>query len=196
LPTTGTSRSAETALFFDFLGTLTELTPVDRIFSTDGLHPRDRFDYWHEVASERIIGHRSRPKNRSTFEAQLHAGTLADIGLLLVKNSPMHAVRTHRHIARVAGDDLLVCLQIAGKVVFEQDGREAVLQENAFCLIDPLRTSSVKFFDGSKMLVLKLARPSVEARVGKTHDMTARSISREGSIGSLTASFLTLLPTQ
>ena len=168
---------------------------MDQIFSTDDLHPRDRFDCWHEVASERIIGHRSRTKNRSTFEAELHAGTLADIGLLLVRNSPMHAVRTHRHVARGRGDDLLVCLQMAGRVVFEQDGREAVLQENAFCLIDPLRTSSVEFFDGSKMLVIKLARPSVEARVGKTHRMTARSISSRESIGSLTASFLTLLPT-
>ena len=72
----------------------------------------------------------------------------------------MHAVRTHRHIARGRGDDLLVCLQMAGRVVFEQDGREAVLQENAFCLIDPLRTSSVEFFDGSKMLVIKLALAS------------------------------------
>ena len=163
---------------------------MDRIFSTDSLHPRDRFDYWHEVASERIIGHRSRPENRSTFEAELHAGTLADIGLLLVTNSPMGAVRTPRHVARVADDNLLICLQLAGKVIFEQDGREAVLQENDFCLMDPLRTSNVNFFDGSKILVVKLARHSVEARVGKTHDMTARSISRGGSIGSLTASFL------
>ena len=168
---------------------------MDQIFSTDDVHPRDRFARWHEVACMRIIGHHSRPKDRSAFEADLHAGTLADLGLLLIKNSPEDWVRTPHHVAQAPSDDLFLCLKIAGKVVFEQDGREAVLQDNAFCLIDPLRPSSGKFFDGSKMLVIKLPRHAVEARLGKTHSMMARSIGCGESIGGLAANFLVMLPT-
>ena len=30
---------------------------VKKLFSTEQLHPRDRFDYFHEVACKHIVGH-------------------------------------------------------------------------------------------------------------------------------------------
>jgi hypothetical protein len=34
------------------------------LFSTRGAHPRERFDYWHEVARKNIVYHDVQPDNR------------------------------------------------------------------------------------------------------------------------------------
>ena len=53
------------------------------IFSTDEVHPRDRFDYWHSVACRTLVVHDSTPTCRQTFSAQLRRGALAEIGLFV-----------------------------------------------------------------------------------------------------------------
>lgn len=88
---------------------------MDVIFSTAGLHPRDRFDCWHEVACKTVVGHTSRPERRSGFDAELRAVSLADIQLLSFRNSAMDVSRTRSHIAKAKSDDLFVCLQRSKK---------------------------------------------------------------------------------
>jgi hypothetical protein len=166
---------------------------MDEIFSTALLHPRDRFDSWHEVACKRIIGHRSRALSRARFEATLHGALLADTELLVFQNSPMNVTRAQQDIARARCDDLFVCRQISGSLLLDQGGREARLAAGDFCLLDPLLPYTGKFFDGSELLLLKLDRRRLEARVGKTYGMTARPLG-QGSIGRLTAGYLASLP--
>jgi AraC family transcriptional activator of tynA and feaB len=72
---------------------------MDKLFSTMDVHPRDRFDYWHEVACKSLVGHSSKPASKQAFEAEIETGLVADIGLVLFENSPMDVVRTTQHIA-------------------------------------------------------------------------------------------------
>src|ERR1700759_4433078 len=44
---------------------------LKRIFSTDDIAPRDRYDCWHEVVRKQTIEHDSYPDSRLTFEATL-----------------------------------------------------------------------------------------------------------------------------
>ena len=53
---------------------------MDKIFSTAGVHPRDRYAFWHEVACREIVGHQSRPSSFTAFEADIEAAPLADLG--------------------------------------------------------------------------------------------------------------------
>jgi len=48
-----------------------------RIFSTDDLPPRERYDCWHEVVCRHVVPHDSVPDCRATFEANLDAAILA-----------------------------------------------------------------------------------------------------------------------
>jgi AraC-like DNA-binding protein len=166
---------------------------MDTIFSTATVHPRDRFDCWHEVACKRIVGHHSRALSRPAFEANLQAGSLADIELLIFQNSPMNVARTRSDIAQARSDDLFVCRQLSGTVTLDQEGREIALSAGDFCLLDPLLPYTGRFIDNSKMLVLKVARRRLEAPAGKTYGMTARPLGR-GAAGELTSGFLGLLP--
>ncbi len=62
---------------------------MERLFSTAQVHPRDRFDYWHNVACRGLIVHDATPECRPTFQAELHSGALADLGLVLFQTAPM-----------------------------------------------------------------------------------------------------------
>ncbi|MDB5604245.1 MAG: AraC family transcriptional regulator [Bradyrhizobium sp.] len=167
---------------------------MKKLFSTADVHPRDRFDYWHSVACENIVGHDSRPECRQSFEAEIETGLLAEVGLVLFKNSPMDVSRTSRHIARSQGDELFVCRQVDGAVTIEQDGRQVTLEAGDITLLDPLSPYVANFSLGSKLLVLKFPRAAVETRVGKTRELVVRSMKPSEAEHSLTSSFLAMLP--
>jgi AraC-like DNA-binding protein len=164
------------------------------IFSTANLQPRDRFDCWHEVACKNILGHESRPQSRHAFEAELSVASLAQVGLLLFRNSAMQVQRTSRHTARVQSDDLFVCLQRASSTFIEQAGRELALQVNDFCLLDPRIPHTGIFNGNSEMLAFKVPRSMLEARFGDTQRAALRSLGRDSAVGQLTSSYLALLP--
>lgn len=82
---------------------------METLFSTAAVHPRDRFDYWHEVACKTIVDHDSKPERREIFRAELEAGTLAKLGLVLFENSPMSVSRDARHTAHANTEELFFC---------------------------------------------------------------------------------------
>jgi AraC family transcriptional regulator, positive regulator of tynA and feaB len=162
---------------------------VQTLFSTNDVHPRDRFDFWHSIACKMIVDHDSRPERRATFEAELQWGSLGDLELVLFKNSPMEVSNP-----RATADQLVVCRQMAGELAIEQNGREVLLQSGDITLLDPLLPYAGRFFSGSKLLVLKLPRRLLEARTGKTRQMIARRVRPMAAENSLASSFLAMLP--
>jgi AraC family transcriptional regulator, positive regulator of tynA and feaB len=167
---------------------------VKTVFSTLDVHPRDRFDYWHGVACANIVDHESHPECRQTFEAELQSGVVADIGLVLFKNSPMTVFRSPQHVKKVNSDELFVGRQLAGSLVLEQDCREVILGSGDIALIDPRLPYGAKFSAGSRLLLLKFPRRLLEARIGGTQGMTACSIKPSAAEARLTSAFLAALP--
>jgi AraC family transcriptional activator of tynA and feaB len=167
---------------------------MDKLFSTMDVHPRDRFDYWHDVACRNIAGHSSKPASKQNFEAQIEGGSIADMGLVLFENSPMTVTRTALHIAQSESDSLFVCQQVRGSVAIEQNGRQVILQAGDVTLVDPLLPYFARFSGVSKLLVLKVPRADLRARLGQTREMVAIPISAcEPRFGS-TSSFVAMLP--
>ncbi|WP_158258454.1 AraC-like ligand-binding domain-containing protein [Rhodopila globiformis] len=160
------------------------------IFSTAEVHPRDRFDFWYEVACKNIIRHKSTPDDRYAFHAELQSAALAEVDLCLFENAPMSV--SH---APWEDDRLIVGQQLAGTFALEQNSREVLLRPGDVTLVDPRLPWSGKFFPGSKFLLLKIPRRALEARVGKTSEMLVRAIRPEAAENRLTSAFLALLPT-
>ena len=101
---------------------------MNKVFSTADVHPRDRYDYWHEILCKKIIEHDCMPECRQTLRAELQAGAVADIGLLAYETSPMNCYSTVRHVSHANAEELFVVRQGAGVIVIEQDGREVILE--------------------------------------------------------------------
>jgi AraC-like DNA-binding protein len=165
---------------------------MKEIFSTAGLHARDRFDCWHEVACKEIVGHHSRAIDKSQFEAHLEAASLAGLNLLIFQNASMDVTRSRQDIAKAQCDDLFVCVQLSGTLCLEQQGRQITLQQNDLCLIDPMVPYKGCFRGASRLLVAKVSRRDMEARVGNACVVNALSL--QGSrLGHVTSVFLQAL---
>jgi len=167
---------------------------MQQLFSTRDVHPRERFDYWHEVTRKNIVYHDGQPDNRLQFEAEIEAGVLSDISFVRTTISPLTVSRTASHIARDRNDDLLVYRQIAGTWALEQEGREVLLKAGDLTLIDPMLPASGTFSSGSDVLFIKLPRRDLEARIGKARRMVARAMKPLDPETSLVSSFLAMLP--
>jgi AraC family transcriptional regulator, positive regulator of tynA and feaB len=165
------------------------------LVSTDDVHPRDRFDYWHEMLCRRVVRHDCTPEARQDFRAELQVGALADIDLVCYESTPMQNDVTMRHVARANADELFVRLQIAGGFFVEQDGRQAMLEAGDITLLDPRRPMTGKYLKDAKQLVVKVPRRELEARIGHTRQMTALSIKPSKPEHILTSAYLTMLPT-
>src|SRR6516225_1629518 len=102
--------------------------------------------------------------------------------------------RTADHIGRAKTDDLFLCRLIAGTLALEQEGREVVLEAEDFTLVDPMLPYSGTFPSGTDLLVLKLPRRDLEARIGNVRRMVARAMKPLDPEISLASSFLAMLP--
>ncbi len=167
---------------------------MQKLFSTQALHPRDRFDFWHEFACKNIVGHDSHPQSRRSFHAEFERGSLAEISILSLQTSPMEFFGTKRHVARAETDELLFNRPIEGTISFEKNGREVVLEAGDMTLIDPLLPYTGRFGIGSKLLVIKIPRPLLEERAGKLQAMTAVAMKPDDAELGLTSAFLAALP--
>jgi AraC family transcriptional regulator, positive regulator of tynA and feaB len=164
------------------------------IFSTMDVHPRDRFDFWHEVACKSLIEHSSMPQCRQSFEAKIETGMLGNVALILFETSAMEVTRSAKNLSHADDDDLFFCRQLSGSVSLEQNGCRALLNAADLMLLDPLLPYQANFSPHSRMLVLKIPRRALEARVGHTRDMIAKVISPTDTAHRWTSSFIEMLP--
>lgn len=165
------------------------------IFSTADVHPRDGYDYWHEVLCKKVILHDCIPECRETFRGELKAGAVADIALVSYENTPMYCRATLRQVRHANSEEFFVVRQQrAGVMLLEQAGHEVLLEGGDITLLDPRRPMAAKYIKGSMPLILKVPRRELEARVGKTQQMIAVSIKPSEPEYALTSAFLEMLP--
>jgi AraC-like DNA-binding protein len=167
---------------------------VQTVFSTDQVHARDRFDYWHSVACKKIVEHDTIPADRLNFGASIEVGGLGNLELVQFQNSPMQVCHTLAHAARARPDELFVCYQVSGELFIAQNAREVTLGAGTLTLLDPSLPYDSRFFDGSKTLVVKVPRLELRARLGRNRELVARLVHPARIDDSLTLTLTAMLP--
>ncbi len=170
------------------------MQPLALTFSTNTVHPRDRFDFWHSVACRSYVEHECRPGHQSTFEGHVDIAPLAHTSLSTYSNAPARIWRTPRQIAQARADDLYLCLQISGTCHISQDGHDAPLQPGDFCLADTAGAYVFTYPVHSTQLVLKIERTQLAARLPDFRSMMAVAIRSREAIGGLASDFIGMLP--
>ena len=161
------------------------------IFSTDEVHPRDRFDYWHSVACRTMVAHDSVPDCRQTFHAELRGGALAEVGIVQFHANGFQFSRGARH---AESEDLLICRQLSGRMTLEQCGREIVLDPGSFMLLDPRVPHSGVLSAAASLLVLRVPRHLLESRLGRAPQVMSVAVAPVQGEAALTSSLLAMLP--
>ncbi len=164
------------------------------VYSTNEVHPRDRIAYWVDVATKGFVRHEFRSNIGSAFQGSVRVGSLAALGVATFVCDAAEVCRSARDVARADSDDLLLCLQLSGRSVRCQDGREAVNDAGSFLLLDTRRPFTISFEARASTISFKIPRELLEARLGSVSAMTARAISSQEPIAALTSGFLAMLP--
>jgi AraC family transcriptional activator of tynA and feaB len=134
------------------------------------------------------------PACRQSFQAELRAGTLSDIGIVQFQNASMTVARTERHMPMGRADELFVCRQVAGTFALETQGRPFVLEPGDFALLDPQLPYSGIFTSASELLVLKIPRPALEDRLGSLRPFLGIAVKPTRAENAFTSSVLGMLP--
>ena len=110
---------------------------MQKIFSTDDVHPRDRFDCWMSFIRKHFISNDAKPGRKRTFRAELRAGSIGATGLTLAKSSAIRISHTKRHSSQPSDEQLFVFMPVGGSKMVRQNGRQTVLEPGHLALIDP-----------------------------------------------------------
>jgi AraC-like DNA-binding protein len=167
---------------------------METCFSTDTVHARDRFDYWHSVACKKIVNHDCRPDDRLNFAAEIQAATLKTVELVQFSNSPMQVSHTLAQVRDTSPEWVFICCQLSGRAVISQNGNEADLLPGTLALVEPLLPYGARFLQGSKMLCIKVPRRELRARVGRNRELAARLVTADRVDDALTLSLTAMLP--
>ena len=170
------------------------MQPLKLTFSTNTVHPRDRFDFWHSVACKSYVEHECEPDERRRFEGHVDIAPLAHTSLSTYSNTPARIWRTARQVARAHADDLYLALQISGTCTVSQDGRDASLQPGDFCLADTAGEYAFTYPVHSSQLILKIERARLKARLPHFRSLMAVPVRSGEATGALASDFFSMLP--
>jgi AraC-like DNA-binding protein len=164
------------------------------VYSTSEVQPRNRAAYWREVVIKDIARHNFQSSVGPAFHGSLRMGPLGSIGVSLFECDPCETERTRADLVHCRSDDFIVSLQLAGRSVMFQDGREAVIECGNFALLDTARPCGGLHQTGIKCLIITIPRQALQARLGNVAALMARSIPAHKPIAELASGFLRLLP--
>ena len=166
------------------------------IFSTEGVHPRERLSYWREVATRGYVEHDVQLADGHAFTGTVEIASLPGLVLANYEVDAAQVRRSQKYASRADCDDLLLGLHLEGEMAISQDGRDSLLTGRDLYLLDPLREFEITFKERNKNMVMKIPRSRLEARLGQIGDLTACAIAPGNAVSTLAMGFVEMLPHQ
>lgn len=163
------------------------------MYSTTDVHPRERFSYWREVATRGYVEHDTLPADRASFNGSVHIASLPGIGVSAFDAAPHQVHRSARSAATANNGELLFHAVTSGEVAVSQDGRDSIVKDRGFYLIDPIRPFDLVLRKRSTHVIIKVPRGMIDARVGNTSDLTGKVMGSSEGVGSITMGLIELL---
>lgn len=170
------------------------MNALELAFSTESVHPRDRFDLWHSIACRAYAQHECTPAAPAKFSGTLQKASLAQATLSVYENTPMDLWRTPRQVEMAPSDRVFICLQLDNSCHISQLGRETTIHPSEFTIIETSKPYTFIYPETSRQLVLDIDRAELTRRLGAISGVTALNIAPSEGIGGLASGFLQMLP--
>jgi len=124
-------------------------------FSTCGLLPRQRLEFWNELCSVHAPV-TTQPFDLSTFQPSCACSFVGDIPFSEICSSASTVDHTSQHVASTREPVYFLHVQVAGASVHRQGGHEAHLQEGDFTVLSSTRPYQMVFAEPGKTLSIAL----------------------------------------
>lgn len=161
--------------------------------STNSVHPRDRLAFWREEATKALVAHEFSTPIERNYHGEISAASLGNLDLAALQSDEAQVVRSQRCLKFADDDDVLLCRQVSGSMRMHQDGREAASRPGDLCIFDPRRRFALDAATNTQILIFKIPRSEMQARLGEIARYTATPISLGQPVAALTSDFLAAL---
>lgn len=157
-------------------------------FSTSGMRPRQRVEFWNEWCSSRTPV-AAQPLDLETFEPSC---TRSETGSLLLAefcSSPSIVDHTTAHVSRTREPGYFLCFQIEGASVHRQGGREAHLQCGDFTLLNSMEPYQMIFEAANKMLLVAFSEAPLLRQIPSPRSVSAIRMGYEDALAKMLYDF-------
>ena len=132
-------------------------------WSTDAIHERERFSYWHEVVCQTVLNVSTEsPPER--FAARINGRSLGALRFASFNSTGHEIVRSQRHVAREPGDHYLIGLQLRGQSRINQDDDTIALEPGEIAIVDGLRPFRIGFPQPVSRMIAVVPHAMIDAR--------------------------------
>jgi AraC-like DNA-binding protein len=159
-------------------------------FSTHGLSPRKRCEYWNDAICEAFTQLMAEPLDYQQFHGELSTFSLGPLTNSRVITAGSHVHHTQRHVSNSHEDVFLLHLQMGGESLNIQNGKEVHLRKGDFTLVSSTQPYSVQFDDTIDMEVLCIPYPALAKRLDNPREMTSLRFSGRQGISGLLSQML------
>jgi AraC family transcriptional activator of tynA and feaB len=160
-------------------------------WSTTALRPREQFSYWHDAVCDAFLTVATERPRGDAFEGSIRSYPLGAVTFTAVRSEAHDVLRTKAGVARTVDDQVFVNLQLRGRCVMRQDGRELVMVPGDSAFIDGTRRFDLLFVDDMQLVCIQVPRRLLAARLGRIDARTCMPLSDTPGVGALLRSYLT-----
>jgi AraC-like DNA-binding protein len=152
--------------------------------------PVDRVEYWRSTVSQIFVPLAVTP-GHAPLEGTLRAAERGGLRLAEITGSGQVVHRDRAMIRRADPEYYKIGLQLRGRGVVLQDGREAVLAPGDFTVYDTSRPYRLVLDDAFRQFILMFPRSALNVPERTMARMTAVRVSGRDGMGALVSPFLT-----
>lgn len=159
------------------------------LVDTRTVAPHERFDYWAEASCRLFHPLELRHDGARPFSGNLTGQPLGQIEVFRLVADSCQASRTHRGIAALDPECLLVAVQSGGRCIVTQGGRTATLQQTDIVSYESSHPYTVRATTPFELVVFAIPRSVLGARADRLCRQTAVRVTGADGIGALAAPF-------
>ena len=159
-------------------------------FSTIGLDPRRKIEYWNDSVCASFTPNSSEPADLRAFNGNIARTSVGDLTAAEVYSDAQAVLHTRSHVARSKRAMFFIHMQLEGESVNRQDGREARLLPGDFTLCDTTRPYEIHFDSPNRMFVLGIPDALMRRHLACPESVVAIPMSGADGMSGLFSSFL------
>jgi AraC family transcriptional regulator, positive regulator of tynA and feaB len=159
-------------------------------FSTAGLDPRRKLEFWNDAACASFTPMASEPLDPRSFLGHLSRTRLGDLSVAEVYSDAQRVRHSRSHVARSRLSMFFVHMQLEGESVNRQDGREAHLYPGDFTLCDTNRPYEIDLDAPNRMFVLGIPDAMLRRHIACPESVVAIPMSGASGLSGLLSDFL------
>jgi len=159
-------------------------------FSTSGLAPRRRLEFWNDLASSTFTPIVSDPLDLNAFRPSLTRASAGEVLLSEVHSSPSIVRHTPEHVARTRNAMFFLHVQLEGRSCNRQDGREVCLEPGDFTLFDNKRPYQMRFDAPTTALIVGIPDRPMRCHIAHPESVVALAMRRGDPFVALFTDFL------